>query len=158
MKWIYTFFSQYANFKGRSNRIELSLYLLFIISLVQTISHFAAPTELNDYLFILAMVLCIPTLAMLTRRLHDQSKGTHLILLLLIPIAGLFILSFFALQSGKPYKNKYGAATNVNLKWIHTFPNLIKSNLFSLKNSVDGLKNKLSWALTKKQNSLDYHK
>ena len=57
--------------------------------------------------FVVAIGLYIPLLAVGSRRLHDRGQSGWLQLLLLVPCANLVLLVFWALE-GTPGDNAYG--------------------------------------------------
>lgn len=117
MNWISTILSQYANFKGRSNRKDLLLYIIFIVLLVQAVIKFMPAAYLSDTFFVMQVVLFIPTVAIIVRRLHDMSKGSRFLLILFAPVVGIFWLGYILIQESKPYKNKYGATRDLNFNF-----------------------------------------
>ena len=58
--------------------------------------------------WIVSLALFLPSLAVGGRRLHDTDRSALLLLLSLIPLAGIIILIVFWVQDGTAGKNKYG--------------------------------------------------
>jgi len=56
-----------------------------------------------------SMALCIPSLAVLTRRLHDVGKSGWSMLLVLIPIVGWILLWVWVCTDSDPNENEYGS-------------------------------------------------
>ncbi|MDO8307544.1 MAG: DUF805 domain-containing protein [Actinomycetota bacterium] len=129
-------FSNYATFSGRAQRSQFWWWYLFIVivyaianigdSLIgwgvgKTTYEFTMNDQLNVYespgvgfLFIVAwLVLLLPTLAVMARRLHDTDRSGWWILwgylLAILCCIGFIILLVFWLQRGTPGDNKYGA-------------------------------------------------
>ena len=117
-------FRRYADFSGRSRRMEYWLFVLFsaIVAFVLfgTLGIMAGAANARGqeptgafaglsavlYLIYLAVFL-IPTIAVAVRRLHDQDKSGWLVLLQLVPIANIVLLVFMFLP-GTVGPNQYG--------------------------------------------------
>lgn len=123
MEWMILPFKRYADFTGRSSRMDYWMFqLLFFGVLLVAVVVFAAldsrgitsdgPNLLEAAggiaagLFVLASV--IPMLAVTVRRLHDQDKSGWYYLLNFIPYVGGFILLFFMCTRGTDGENQYG--------------------------------------------------
>ena len=129
-------FSNYATFSGRAPRSQFWWWYLFIVivyaianvgdSLIgwgvgKTTYEFTLNDQVNVYespgvgfLFIIAwLVLLLPTLAVMARRLHDTDRSGWWILwgylLAIVCCIGFIILLVFWLQRGTAGDNKYGA-------------------------------------------------
>ncbi len=93
----------YADFHGRSSRKEFWLFALFGL--------FIFPFTLilieESFFYIYSLFILIPTLAILTRRLHDTGKNGAFLFLLLIPYFGLLIVLILCLQEGDIDTNAY---------------------------------------------------
>ena len=91
----------YANFEGRATRREYWMYVLYYV-VVLSILYF-----LNDYsnnsIFIglFQIILIIPTLSILVRRLHDVNKPGWLILFSFLPFLNLYLLFLLVQPSSK---------------------------------------------------------
>ncbi|MDE7291759.1 MAG: DUF805 domain-containing protein [Treponemataceae bacterium] len=99
------FFSNYANFKGRSTRSEYWWWglALFIISFVLVILISVSIYSKLLYLFWGIMVLwslaiVVPNLALAIRRLHDVGKSGWWFLINLVPGVGGIIFLVLTLQ------------------------------------------------------------
>jgi len=110
----------YANFEGRARRSEywyfvltnflitFASYILIIIIGVITRSPFIGILGLI-LIFIYDLASLIPSLAVAARRLQDTNKSGWMLLLGLIPIAGIIlILIIFYCTEGDSGKNQYG--------------------------------------------------
>ncbi len=88
-------FNKYADFEGRASRAEFWWFYLFNLLLY----------------FITCGVACIatiiPSYAVGSRRLHDSGKSGWLQLLGFIPLVGLILIYWFAID-GDPGENQYG--------------------------------------------------
>jgi len=108
-------FRQYACFSGRATRSEYWWFQVF--GLIVTIAtqaigiELAAATELlvlfNIVTSFVSLVLFLPGLAVLVRRLHDMGKSGLNILWGLLPLAGPVILIVYCCQDSQ-YNNEYG--------------------------------------------------
>ncbi len=121
------FFKNYANFQGRSSRRafwwwQLCAFLigfawmLATIALVQLGAVSLPPsTFLNLILFLyflflgFVVVVLVPTIALVVRRLHDSDKSGWWILLGFVPLAGIVVLIFCCLP-GTTGSNGFGPA------------------------------------------------
>lgn len=118
------FFKHYTDFSGRATRYEfwmtqLGLFIVlipvFILGLI--LRGLLAETSVDDeiaiiplalLLCIFGIVVCIPSLALCWRRLHDSGKSGALYFLSFIPyIGGLILFVFFLLDSERG-TNQYG--------------------------------------------------
>ncbi len=121
MEWMLLPLKRYADFTGRSRRMEYWMFQLgqIILYSVVGIACFVlaaligqASEELAGLIIIfpillLAMALIVPNLAVQVRRLHDQDKSGWMILIGLIPFGG-FILLIFMFLEGTAGPNQYG--------------------------------------------------
>ena len=83
------YFKNYANFSGRASKSEYwwSVLFSFLVSLPISILSAVVP-----FLGILSLALLIPNLSVMVRRLHDTGKSGAYFFMVLIPLAGPFIL------------------------------------------------------------------
>ena len=117
MKWYLLVWQRFAEFGGRSRRMEYWMFVLFyfvtLLVLGLGIGGFGLirqPALGAFCVFVCAaygLVALIPGLACAVRRLHDTGKSGWLVLLGLVPIANLVLLVFLALP-GDPGANQYG--------------------------------------------------
>lgn len=101
--WFVKSLKNYANFSGRARRKEYWYFVLgqLIISIITGL--------LDETIFnISTLILFIPGLAVLVRRLHDINKSGWWILISLIPIIGSIILLIWLLTNTKSEKNQWG--------------------------------------------------
>jgi uncharacterized membrane protein YhaH (DUF805 family) len=124
MKWMLLPLRRYADFEGRSSRMEYWMFTLGVLIVeVLLVTLLVAggglvPDEGGGLrgltmivmglfvLFILAIF--VPGLAVQVRRFHDQDKSGWMVLIGLIPyIGGLIVLVFMCLP-GTPGANAYG--------------------------------------------------
>lgn len=135
MNWMILPLKRYADFQGRSRRMEYWMYYLLCIIVFGilyaamfatmpampqpgpdgTIDPAAAQAAMSGGLGIIGILLMVvglgllvPTLAVMVRRLHDQDKSGWMILLSLIPFIGGLILLVFMLLPGTAGPNRFG--------------------------------------------------
>lgn len=121
MEWMMLPLKRYADFEGRSRRMEYWMFQLGVIILYVGVMIIAsilgaivgqASEELAGLLIVIpilfiAIALFIPSLAVTVRRLHDQDKSGWWILISFIPF-GSIVLFVFTLLEGTPGPNQYG--------------------------------------------------
>ena len=115
MSWYLQALKKYAEFSGRSRRMEYWYFVLFniIVSIVLgvidgllgTSGSYAGAGLLSG---IYGLAVIIPTLAVTVRRLHDIDRSGWWILIALVPLLGAIVLLVFALLEGTPGDNQYG--------------------------------------------------
>ena len=113
---------RYADFSGRSRRMEYWMFVLFsILAMIVlgcigaildvSMGNFAEgrfPVMFFSLVMLLSLFLFIPSIAVQVRRFHDQDKSGWMILLGLIPsVGGLIVLVFMCLD-GTRGENSYG--------------------------------------------------
>ena len=115
--------NNYANFEGRARRQEYWMFQLFnfvIISVLEGLffltSAFSGSGK-NSFsplsfiflglIFIYALGVLVPTLALTVRRLHDAGQSGWMYLLSLVPLANIAVFIFTVLDS-QPGANKWG--------------------------------------------------
>lgn len=101
--WFVKSLKNYVNFSGRARRKEYWYFVLgqLIISIITGL--------LDETIFnISTLILFIPGLAVLVRRLHDINKSGWWILISLIPFIGSIILLVWLLTNTKSEKNQWG--------------------------------------------------
>ena len=108
----------YSNFNGRARRKEYWMFILFNMI-------FAIGASIGDNLLglnfttssgytygwihlLYTLVVMIPGLAVLIRRLHDRGKSGGVIFISFIPIAGAIYLLVLLCQDGDKGENAYG--------------------------------------------------
>ena len=113
-------YKRYADFSGRSQRMEYWLFSLFFWGVIIAIMALAElsgalgeseeppslPFVIPLALFILASF--IPSVAVTVRRLHDQDKSGWFYLLSFIPYVGGIILFVLMCIGGTRGPNRYG--------------------------------------------------
>ena len=93
------YYLNYLNFKGTATRSEfwwVILYQLLISCVLGVLTLCVPPAVYISILFTLTHE--IPYLALTARRLHDVGKPTSYLLFFFLPIAGPFVVIYYALQ------------------------------------------------------------
>jgi len=110
-------FKKYAVFRGRATRTQFWWFILIatVISIALLVLDNAIGTVsdgpgLQQGLFgaIFSLVIFLPSLALIVRRLHDTGKSGWWALILLVPCVGLIAWFVFALQASEPGENRWG--------------------------------------------------
>lgn len=121
MKYFIKAFKNCVNYKGRSNRKEWIMFVIFeslfytILQLITVFISLFFGSESN--LLIAWLILCVifiivlgfPAISLQVRRLHDIGKSWHWLLLSVIPIVSLYVFYLLYIKAGDPYINEYGA-------------------------------------------------
>ncbi len=96
----------YANFSGRASRSELWFFILFYCLAMIALGILSA--IVHPAIYILALGLVIPGLAVQIRRLHDVGRSGWFIFINLVPIVGPLLLLYWAVQPSAPGSNQWG--------------------------------------------------
>jgi uncharacterized membrane protein YhaH (DUF805 family) len=119
---IRSFWSKFADFKGRSRRSEYWYVQLFLV--VTNLAVAGIDLALMDgdvdrfianggggivgLIWIFATI--VPALAVLIRRLHDAGKTGWWALVGFIPLVGAIVLLVFTVTDSSPGENRYGTS------------------------------------------------
>ncbi len=90
---------RYADFSGRSRRMEYWMFVLFVTLVF--IGGIA-------FLGIFYLAILVPMLAVQVRRFHDQDKSGWMVLLNFIPYVGGLVVFVFMCMEGTRGPNQYG--------------------------------------------------
>ena len=108
----------YANSKGRTNTADFWLTISaisFVYGLITCITGFAsyipygylyAVSLGGGILITLSILLCLPTIMLMARRLRDSNNDPMLIILLLVPILGWLALFYLLCKRTSPIQNR----------------------------------------------------
>ncbi len=116
MEWYLKVLKNFADFNGRARRKEYWMYTLvniLILITLMVICFIAIGIEKNVGMFFLILpfmyylVVFIPTIAVIVRRLHDINQSGLWYLMVFVPL-GNFILLVFMLMDSTPGPNQYG--------------------------------------------------
>ena len=114
----------YANSKGRTNTADFWLTISaisFIYGLITCITGFAsyipygylyAVSLGGGILITLSILLCLPTIMLMARRLRDSNNDPILIILLLVPILGWLALLYLLCKRTSPIQNRPDISNN----------------------------------------------
>ena len=119
MKWYFEVLKKYADFSGRARRKEYWMFVLFNMIVFYLLCMFVGfflnflPGDLAGMLIVAfiityCLVLFIPSLAVVVRRLHDTDLSGWYIFVSLIPIVGSIMLIVYLATDGSPGENCYG--------------------------------------------------
>jgi len=127
MDWMLMPLRRYADFEGRSSRMEYWMFYLFTLILgmvaavvILAIAFLLYAMNLSEsamgmvlvpvylILFVASMALIVPTIAVAVRRFHDQDKSGWMFLLALIPLVGGIIFLVFMCLEGTQGPNRFG--------------------------------------------------
>ena len=114
----------YANSKGRTNTADFWLTISaisFAYGLITCITGLAsyipygylyAVSLGGGILITLSILLCLPTIMLMARRLRDSNNDTMLIILLLVPILGWLALLYLLCKRTSPIQNRPDISNN----------------------------------------------
>ena len=113
MDWVMKCLRNYINFNGRARRKEYWFFQLWYAILSFIMLVLGDVFDLGDNLFLIATLLVsLPAIAVSVRRLHDINRSGWLVLINLVPIVGVFIVTFFfMIKEGDQTTNIYGPAS-----------------------------------------------
>ncbi len=106
---------KYATFSGRATRSEYWYFFLvnFLIGIVLNIITMSVGDTYGVVGMVYNLAMIIPGLAICARRLHDIGKSGWMILVSLIPLAGIIWLIVLLATQSSPVDNVYGPKTAV---------------------------------------------
>ncbi len=119
---IKSFWSNYANFKGRARRSEywfIQLFLILTNLAVAVIDLALMEGDIDRFIanggggivgLVWIVATIVPALAVLIRRLHDTSRSGWWVLIGLIPVAGAIVLLVFTVMDSTPEENAWGVS------------------------------------------------
>ena len=114
----------YANSKGRTNTADFWLTISaisFVYGLITCITGLAsyipygflyAVSLGGGILIVLSILLCLPTIMLMARRLRDSNNDPMLIILLLVPILGWLALLYLLCKRTSPIQNRPDISNN----------------------------------------------
>jgi uncharacterized membrane protein YhaH (DUF805 family) len=103
--------NQYFDFSGRARRKEYWLFTLISIIITTSLSILDLLFETFYFTtasYIYSMLVFIPSISVLLRRLHDIGKSGWYLFLLLIPFIGWVWLLVLLCMEGEHLSNKWG--------------------------------------------------
>ena len=113
MEWMILPLRRYAQFSGRSRRMEYWMFTLFtlLVTVVATLADaaFGFGVEENGPVGVItSLALLIPGIAVAVRRLHDIGRSGWWYLLIFAIVIGWIVLLVFFCTDGQPGSNEYG--------------------------------------------------
>jgi uncharacterized membrane protein YhaH (DUF805 family) len=127
MDWMLMPLRRYADFSGRSRRMEYWMFYLFtmllslaavaVVGAIALLLYAAGASEtamatviwpIVILLWLASLALIVPSLAVAVRRFHDQDKSGWMILVSLIPLVGGIIFLVFMCLEGTRGPNRFG--------------------------------------------------
>lgn len=109
MKWYLKVLKNFADFKGRARRQEYWMFVLFNVLISFGLSAIDLALNINFLGLIYTLIVIVPSIAVVVRRLHDIGKSGINFLFVLIPIVGAIILLLWLIKEGESGTNKWGA-------------------------------------------------
>ena len=113
MDWYLTVLRSFSDFSGRARRKEYWMFILFntiflaVASILDRVLGLAGEIGIGPLYGLYVLVTLVPNLAVAIRRMHDTGRSGWMLLVGLIPLAGLLVL-YWAIQEGEPRENAYG--------------------------------------------------
>lgn len=109
MKWYLQVFKKYADFKGRARRKEYWMFLLFNMIFTYALLFLETLIYGIPILTVLySLVVLVPSLAVVVRRLHDIGKSGAYFFVGFIPLIGGIWLLILMVTAGEVGENQYG--------------------------------------------------
>ena len=121
MDWMLMPLMRYADFNGRSQRMEYWMFTLFYMLVLVVLVGFAVlfgspagePHTLAENYFLVVTGLfvlgtIVPSIAVTVRRLHDQDKSGWFYLISFVPYVGGIVIFIFMCLEGTVGPNRYG--------------------------------------------------
>jgi uncharacterized membrane protein YhaH (DUF805 family) len=113
MQWYLIPWKKYAIFTGRARRSEFWTFTLINLVIMLVLNFFPPKFYSNGMPYsiwssIFSLVILIPSLAVMVRRLHDTGRSGWNWFWGLLPLVGWIILLVFSCQDSKPGDNEYG--------------------------------------------------
>jgi uncharacterized membrane protein YhaH (DUF805 family) len=108
------------SFRGRATRYELAMTVLLCIggAVVAAMTGIFGPVEASVIQATLsALLILLPLIAVIVRRLHDVNRSAAALLVLLTPYVGVIILAVILLLDGYKSDNKAGPNPRARRRW-----------------------------------------
>ena len=103
--------TNFKDFRGRARRSEFWWYYLFECIINFGLSGLSNLTGIKAFVWgilVFNVVLFIPGLALLFRRMHDTGKSAWLLIPCIIPMAGQIFMMLWFLKDSQPGENQWG--------------------------------------------------
>jgi uncharacterized membrane protein YhaH (DUF805 family) len=112
---MFTAYSRYWDFHGRSGRSEYWLFFLWVLILgfvAGLVDRLALQSQglIGPCALFLTFANLIPNLSLSFRRLHDINRSAWWLLIACVPLVGGLVLFVFTLLPGTRGENRFGSA------------------------------------------------
>ncbi|MFI9274281.1 DUF805 domain-containing protein [Kitasatospora sp. NPDC052896] len=109
MNWYLAVLRNYVGFRGRARRKEYWMFFLFNLIIDAVLAILGNLLNVGFALEgVYTLLVLLPSLAVLIRRLHDVSRTGWWVLIGVIPLVGFITLLVFSVGESQPGSNKYG--------------------------------------------------
>jgi len=109
MNWYLDVIKKYAVFNGRARRKEYWMFFLFNLIIGIIITAIEITIGITNGLAggIYGLALLLPGIGVTIRRLHDTEHSGWWILIMFVPLVGLYLL-YLLIKDSDPEENQYG--------------------------------------------------
>ena len=151
-------FQRYFDFSGRSTRAEYWWWLLFgfiansILIIVDNIAGTTITPTMGIISSLFTLVIFIPGLALLFRRLHDINRSAWWLLLGFVPFGGIVIIVWMC-KRGDEGENKYKSNAAIQANKLIYFNNHPGYALTRIRLTTQ-LRTLIAWFVVKKYTAL----
>lgn len=114
MNWYLEVLRKYAVFGGRARRKEYWMFTLvstivyIVLMIAESRLGFVSQLGIGMISLVYSLVVLLPSIAVIVRRLHDTGRSGWWLLVALVPIVGVIALLVFAVQDSEAGHNEYG--------------------------------------------------
>lgn len=116
MNWYFKALGGYASFSGRARRkeywtfglVNAAILIVLFTAITMTASGGHSPLIFSIVYGLFALLILLPSIAVMVRRLHDTDRSGWWFWISLIPGLGGIVLLVFTLLDGNPGANQYG--------------------------------------------------
>ena len=114
MDWYLTVLRSFSDFSGRARRKEYWMFTLFnaifaaVASVLDRVLGLAGEAGIGPLYGLYLLVVLVPGIAVAIRRMHDTGRSGWMLLVGLIPLIGVLLVLYWAIQEGEPRENAYG--------------------------------------------------
>lgn len=116
MNWYFKALGKYTTFAGRARRKEYWIFglinaaILFVLEMVMMSAIRAGHSPLisGTVLLIFALLILLPSISVMVRRLHDTDRSGWWYWIALVPVVGGIVLFVFTVLDSTPGNNQYG--------------------------------------------------
>jgi uncharacterized membrane protein YhaH (DUF805 family) len=107
MHWYTDVLKKYAQFTGRARRQEFWMFTLFSVGIAIVLGIIGGLIGFSLLSTLYSLAVLVPSVAVGVRRLHDTGRSGWFMLLALIPVIGLVLIYFLAIE-GEKSDNAFG--------------------------------------------------